>query len=85
MAVHYVWKYNWTGLYYPMNIPFKHLKARKRKEYMRRCIRTLWLPGCREIRDLYDDWRYENCKYLWEQLNHKKYNYIKDNNNGKSK
>lgn len=84
MATHYVWKYSWVGLYYPMNIPFKHLKARKRKEYMRRCIRALWLPGCREIRDLYDDWRYENCKYLWEQLNNKKYNYINDNN-GKSK
>ena len=30
MTKHYVWKYNWIGWYYPMNIPFKHLKARKR-------------------------------------------------------
>lgn len=41
MAKHYVWKYKWTGWYCPMYIPFKHLKARKRKEYMRRCIRAL--------------------------------------------
>ena len=80
MTKHYVWKYKWAGCYCPMYTPFKHLKARKRKEYMRRCIRALWLPGCREIRDLYDDQRYDNCKYLWEQLNHKKYNYIKHNN-----
>lgn len=71
-----VWKHDWNGWYYPFNIEWNKLKSRKRKEYMRRIIRRLWLPGCKSISHLYDDWRYETCKYFWEQIHNKKYNYL---------
>ena len=72
-----IWKHDWDGWYYPSNIEWNRLSSRKCKEYKRRIIRCLWLPGCSEIRNLYDDWRYETCKFLWEELNKKKYNYLR--------
>lgn len=69
------WKHNWTGWYFPSNIEWNRLKSRKRKEYYRRIIRSLWLPNCKSISYLYDDWRYEVCKYYWEKLHNKKFIY----------
>lgn len=72
-----IWKHDWDGWYYPSNIEWNRLNSRKCKEYKRRIIRCLWLPNCNGIRYLYDDWRYETCKFLWEEINKKKYNYLR--------